>query len=77
MTRSVAPVSVSTYSTLVQVRPASVVLKTPRSALAFHRFPSAATYATLGSLGCASTREMARVSTSPRWVQCCPPSTER
>jgi len=40
---SVAPVSASTYNTLVHVRPPSIVLKTPRSVFDPHRCPPAAT----------------------------------
>src|SRR6185503_13717411 len=49
----------------------------PRSALAFHRFPTAATYATFGLLGCARTRPMLRVSVRPTCVQLAPASVER
>ena len=46
-----APVLSSTYSTLSHVLPPSVVLKTPRSSLAPHTRPKAATYTVFGSFG--------------------------
>ena len=48
--------------------PASVVLKTPRSGLPAQRFPTAATYATFGSVGSSTTRPIDRVSCRPRYV---------
>jgi len=41
--RSTAPIRSSTKSTLVQLFPPSVVLKTPRSAFSEKRWPMAAT----------------------------------
>src|SRR5262245_7171984 len=77
MTMSVAPVNASTKSTFVHVRPASVVLNTPRSWLAAHRVPAAATYATFGSVGCSAMRPIARVTCRPRYPHVSPPSVDR
>ena len=74
---SVAPVSESTNSVLVHVRPASVVLNAPRSIVGFQRLPTAATHATSGSVGCSRTRPMEPDSLSPTNAHVAPASVER
>src|SRR4051812_1855238 len=61
----------------VQLRPASVVLYTPRSGVAFQRLPTAATHATFGSVGWSFTRPIDAVLSRPMCVQVSPPSVER
>src|SRR5438876_6498079 len=75
--RSVAPVNGSTYRTFVHVRPASLVLNTPRSGFSTQRFPTAATHATFGFVGCSTTRPIDRVSCRPRYVHESPPFVDR
>src|SRR5262245_13295904 len=65
------------YSALDHVRPASIVLKTPRSGLPAHRLPTAATYATFGLVGCRTRRPIDRVSCRPRYVHVSPASVDR
>src|SRR5215813_12848971 len=71
---SVNPVSLSMNFTFFQVLPPSVVLYRPRSGLGPNRCPPAATYTICGFVGCTTMRWMAWVSSSPRCVQCAPPS---
>src|SRR6185437_1920882 len=74
ITRSTAPVSSFAYSTLVQCRPPSLVLKTPRSAFLENRCPSAATYTTSGLRGSITMRAMCCESARPIACQVLPPS---
>src|SRR5688572_12327097 len=74
---SVAPVFSSTYSTLFQLWPPFVLLKTPRSAFGPNRFPTAATHTMSGFVGCTMMRAIDCVSRSPTCVNVRPPSVER
>src|SRR3990172_7131159 len=74
--RSTKPARSLTKLTLRQVWPPSVVLKRPRSRLAPHGRPSAATYTALGSRGSMRIRPMAWVSRSPMYVQVRPASVD-
>src|SRR4029450_13772918 len=64
-------------STRFQLRPASVVLYRPRSPPGVHRSPVAATPAVPGSVGCTTTRAIARLCARPTCVQVAPASVER
>src|SRR5579883_2409219 len=74
---SIAPVSASWNSTLVQCAPPSLVRNTPRSVLAPNAWPSAATNTRCGSFGSTTTRPMWRVSRRPIGCHVRPASSER
>src|SRR5579862_924908 len=63
-------------STFRQVFPPSLVLKTPRSSLSFHRCPMAQAYTTLPSLGSIRILAICSESVSPTFFQFSPPSTD-
>src|SRR5262245_35887484 len=75
--RSTQPVSASSASECRHVLPPSLVAKTPRSLLAPHSRPTAATYAVSGSVGWTTIRPMWCVAASPQCAHVLPPSPER
>src|SRR5579863_4816875 len=62
--------------TLFQVLPPSLVLKTPRSSLSFHRCPVAQTRTLLPSVGSTRILAMCSLSLGPTLVQFSPPSVD-
>ena len=73
---SIAPVLSSRYSTFRQVRPPSVVLNTPRSALGAAWKPKAATHTMSGFVGWMRISEMFCLSLKPTLVQVFPASAD-
>src|SRR5262245_4068637 len=76
MTRSVAPVLSSTFSTCFQVVPPSVVLYTPRSPPGPQSDPVAATRTVLLSSGSITMRAIARELGRPMFFHDVPPSVD-
>src|SRR5688572_9553167 len=73
---SIAPVLSSRYSTLRQVRPPSLLLNTPRSALGAAWNPNAATHTMSGLVGWTRISEMFCLSLKPTFVHVLPASVD-
>src|SRR3990172_3195359 len=71
-----APVLSETYSVFFQVRPPSVVLKTPRSVFRLKRSPYAATQTVFGSVGWMRTAPICPALYRPANVHDWPPSVD-